>query len=168
MNFRSFIIMIAVGSALLGASVAIRTHSPTQVSSVQSLPPSPQLSARPVTQSIPAPESVPAPKTLLPYEDSTQVGTVSTDELYIVREQLRRAIEQRNPVLLRSLMQASSLRQALATLEVPETVNFDNLDASAWAVLERAIVYRCGSFKERISPNSVGGCFERPSQNLLQ
>lgn len=152
-------ISIAVGSTLIGTSIAINRHFQTNSSQTHTIP---------TTQ---APQ-LPGQRVI---EQAPQINTqpLSTDELDIVREQLRRAIHDRNPVLLRSLMQASSLRQVLATLAVPEPVNFDNLDASTWAVLERAIAYRCRQSSGRTTSvptisESVGGCFEPPSQKLLQ
>jgi hypothetical protein len=56
--------------------------------------------------------------------------------------QLQRAIRERNPALLRSLLQVGSLRDGLGAAAV-ESVNVDDVDASTWKLLEKAIDYRC-------------------------
>jgi hypothetical protein len=74
---------------------------------------------------------------------STPESPPSPNEFDQLTIQLRRAIHDRNPILLRSLIQAGSLRQALGNVAGAEQLNFENLDASAWTVLEKALDYRC-------------------------
>jgi hypothetical protein len=74
-----------------------------------------------------------------------------------LRTQLRRAIQERNLTMLRSLLQAGSLRGALRDIEVQEQINLDNLDASAWRILEKAITYRC---RQSQANGEQSACFE--------
>lgn len=158
-------VTIAVGSALLGTSIAINTHSqtPPQTRSTAAAPHAPtQLVIEPAPQLVRTEPGLPSNSS--PLQVNPQA--ISTDELDIVREQLRRAIHDRNPVLLRSLMQASSLRQVLTTLAVPEQVNLDNLYASTWAVLEKAIAYRCRHLRGQTLAENMGSCLESPQKRL--
>jgi cell wall-associated NlpC family hydrolase len=170
MNPRNLLfLVIAISSAALGASIAVtmrlrpmplQTLQPAQVQSaqVQSTQSQPaQILAQTGSSSttlLPPPTSeastvTPAtiPTALAPA--STPIGaapvtaaSTTAEEFNQIKTQLRRAIHERNSVLLRSLLQASSLRDALGAVAA-EPVNFDNLDASAWKVLEKAIDYRC-------------------------
>lgn len=171
MNPRSlFLVTIAVGSALVGAGVALKTQSHLAVSQ-QSVDPQvdPQSVNQPLTEPASASVSVTPPVTqaseqlFLPPTASpaSVVPTSSQDEFEQLKTQLHRAIRERNPVLLRSLMQAGSLREALRGIAATEQVNFDNLDASAWAVLEKAMDYRCRqSMTQSATSDSKTGCFE--------
>jgi hypothetical protein len=157
MNSRSlFLITIAVGSALVGAGVAVKTHLPPQLSLVgqtvarqtivgQIQQPAPVSTApsQPV-QPIQPTQPPQAAQPLFPPPNSVLASAPQAgDEFQQLRVQLQRAIRDRNPVLLRSLMQAGSLREAFKGLATTEQVNFDNLDASTWRILEKAIDYRC-------------------------
>jgi hypothetical protein len=172
MNFRSLLmITVAVGSTLLGSSIAINTHSQTNSSqtSIVLTTRAPQPSTQVTAEFIPQPSQT---KLVQPANSSLRAYTpaISTDELNelnIAREQLRRAIHDRNPVLLRSLIQAGSLRQVLTTLAIPEQATFDTLDASTWAVLEKAIAYRCRYPRVQTMSESVSGCFATPFEKSL-
>lgn len=165
MNFRPLLITtFAIGSALIGAGIAV-THQvhhnssglPTAADSLTRQP----LANQPLTNQPLANPAVP---------QSTPLDAVATvqspGEFEQIKVQLRRAIQDRNPVLLRSLMRASSLREALRSVGAAETTNFENLDHSAWTMLEKAINYRCRPSMTQSS--KVGNCFEQPSPQPLQ
>lgn len=145
MNARNLLLIaMAIGSAALGAGLAIMTHLPSKVSISPAASPSPiaQVPSLP-SGTTPITETEPV---LFPPPGALAASTAeapSPNEFDQLTTQLRRAIRDRNPVLLRSLMQAGSLRQALSNVAEAEQLNFENLDASAWTVLEKAMNYRC-------------------------
>jgi hypothetical protein len=113
-----------------------------------------QVSALTSQPSFPLPPS-PAPSLTAATPDPASVNSVPPNSISPLRAQLQRAIQERNFALLRSLMQAGSLRAALRDIEVKEQINFNNLDASTWTVLEKAIDYRCHQ-----AQTSDTACFE--------
>lgn len=161
MNARSlFVITTAVSSAALGASIAVIAHFhsgiafiPSQVAQVPSPEVMPPLTV--ATQATQAePVLFPPPEAVT---EATEAG--SPGEFEQLRAQLRRAIRERNSVLLQSLVQAGSLREALSTIAATEQINFENLDASAWTVLEKAIDYRCRQQMTQAGRDG-SGCFD--------
>jgi hypothetical protein len=162
MNPRPLLIAtLTIGSALWGATLAIKMHprgasvlvEQLQQSSVQS----------PVAQSASQPLSTTsAPIAANPVLE--EVVASAPDEFEQIRIQLRRAIRDRNLVLLRSLLQAGSVREALRSVGAAESMNFENFDHSTWTVLEKALNYHCRQSNEDIEP---GSCFERQSPQPL-
>lgn len=151
MNPRFLLIPALVFGSVLGASIAIKTY-PNDLSIAAGLmqptvPPSLNQSTQPLQANAPLPTAVHS--TL----DPKAVG-----ELDQIKLQLHRAIRERNLGLLRSLMQAGSLREALRSVGAAESMNFENLDHSTWPVLEKAINYRC---RQSIDNLEARSCFER-------
>lgn len=150
MSARSlFLVFAAVGSAALGSSLAISSHFQAQGL---------QAGLPPVTQAIPSSPVVPSPppvQTVQPAPIQMPVQTVpvvpiartsSAEELAQARLQLRRAIREHNTALLKSLLRAGSVQEVLKTVvadqqAVVDPINLDNLDASAWAILERVMAH---------------------------
>ncbi len=157
MNPRPLLIAtFTISSALLGVGFAIRMNPDRASILVEQLP---QLS--------PMPADVQPAQTVSPsatVNPTSQTAVVPPDEFDQIRIQLRRAIRDRNLVLLRSLMQAGSVREALRSVGAAESMNFENFDQSTWTVLEKALNYRC-----RQSANNLeqGSCFERQSPQPL-
>lgn len=147
---RFLIISVITAAALTGASVAIanRAQSPALTAPV------PQAIAQPVpitAQPVPPLLSVqPAPPTASP------VAAIKTSAA-TVHSQLKQAIQERNLILLKSLIRSGALRESLRDLGAAEPVNFENLDASAWTILDKAIDYRCRSVAQT---NPGAACFE--------
>ncbi|MCU0527034.1 MAG: hypothetical protein MUF72_19685 [Elainella sp. Prado103] len=156
MNPRSlFLVAIATGSASIGAVLAVMTHvNPTSVNPTSSLPLA--RSIAPVSPSEVLSPNALAPQPAPPLErvtittaepSSTEVTAAEQAairrELMQVKTQIRRAIHDRNAKLLRSLIQAGSIRETLRSLDLSEDSDFENLDASAWKLLETAATYHC-------------------------
>lgn len=170
------ILATVVGSAVIGTGVAL-TGTLRQASVQQaSIQQAAVQQAVPVAQAtIPAPQIAPNPTPATPIaqviSQPTQPeplfpppapapdpnsATATATSISPLRAQLRRAIQERNLAMLKSLLQAGSLREALRDVEAQEQINLDNLDASAWKVLEKAINYRC-----RTQPSGEqSACFE--------
>lgn len=170
-NLRSrnlLLMTTVVGSALIGTGIAVTGHlyavmQPELANQPVAQAPSavPDLVESPVAQSPDAPPTAaqspmvqtnelfappppsPAPILTAATSDPMASDPIASDPISPLRVQLRRAIQERNLTLLRSLMQAGSLREALRDVETKGQVNFNNLDASTWTVLEKAIDYRC-------------------------
>ncbi len=154
------ILATVVGSAVIGTGVALTgtlRQASVQQASVQQASVQPVL---PIAQAtIPAPQIAPSPAPTTPIAQVISQPTqpeplfpppapapdpmATATSISPLRAQLRRAIQERNLAMLKSLLQAGSLREALRDVEAQEQINLDNLDASAWRVLEKAINYRC-------------------------
>lgn len=146
MNPRSLLLTtIAIGSAALGAWVAVKTHLGPQRTAAEPQPGTASVvAALPSAQSSAQPsEPVFLPPSAAQPQLTAALPPDSLDKFNQMRTQLRRAIRERNLVLLRSLVQAGSLREALRNVSTTEPMNFENLDASTWTVLEKAIDYQC-------------------------
>jgi hypothetical protein len=179
MRSRNFLIMTTVvGSALIGAGIAVTGHLASIVSQ-SGIDPSVAQVPQQVPQQLPQaalitsasqvrpsgvqaseplfapPPPSPNPVLTAVTPNSALLEPALSDSVSPLKTQLRRAIQERNFALLRSLIQAGSLREALRDIEVKEQVNFDNLDASTWTVLEKAINYHCHQ-----AQNSETDCFE--------
>lgn len=165
MNLRPLLIAtLTLGSALLGATLAIKMHSRGVSVPVGRFPsPSGQSSlAQPSAQSQAQPVAAPTAHASDPTLSQPAVGT--PDEFDQIKIQLRRAIRDRNLVLLRSLIQAGSVREALRSVGAAESMDLENFDHSTWTVLEKALNYRCRQASEDLEP---GSCFERQSPQPL-
>jgi hypothetical protein len=157
MNLRPLLIAtFTLGSAFLGASLAVRMNPHRPLIPVGSLPQSlpTQVDGQPLPTVSPSPVVSPTP----------QATATPPDEFDQIKIQLRRAIRDRNLVLLRSLMQAGSVREALRSVGAEESTNFENFDQSTWTMLEKALNYRCRQSSDQPEP---GICFERQSPQPL-
>lgn len=153
---RLFIVAITLSSAALGAGIALTGSFRPAAVPLQAIEKSLPLAASPAQ-----PEST-AASPFSPPEAPVPIAAETPNELHQIRIQLQRAIHDRNPVLLRSLLQASSLREALSGVATAEQINFNNLDASSWRILEQAINYRC---QQNDSAATV--CFNHPVQQPM-
>lgn len=108
--------------------------------------------AQPVAPSAP-PSLIPAPTAAAPVAAETLEATP-------LRSQIRRAIQERNLTLLKSSIRAGVLREMLRNPEGSEQVNFENLDASAWKILEKAIDYRCRHLAQIAPASAAQTCFD--------
>lgn len=147
MHARSLFLMVtAVGSAALGSSLAISAHLQSQglqarlPSTSQAVSPSPVVNPVGANPQLVQPVQMPAPVAPPAVPPVTQ--TNSAEELAQARLQLRRAIREHNIALLKSLLRAGSVREVLKTLgtdqqAIVDPINLENLDASAWAILEK-------------------------------
>lgn len=169
MNARNlFVIAITVSSAALGAGIAVITNLPERVAV---LPSQVAQIVSPQGSQVVPPQLPPANLTTqatqaesaefaLPQATTEPLSEASSpDEFDQLKSQLRRAIRQRDSVLLRSLMRVGSLREALRNVAVTEQGNFENLDASTWTVLEKAIDYRCHQQMTQLGKDGKG-CFD--------
>lgn len=169
MNLRPLLIAtLTIGSTLLGATLAIKMHPRGVSVPVGQFPPSSghsspaQQSVQSQTQPVSAGSTPTAGQASDPTSGKPAVGT--PDEFDQIKIQLRRAIRERNLVLLRSLIQAGSVREALRSVGAAESMNLENFDHSTWTVLEKALNYRCRQSSEDLQP---GSCFERQSPQPL-
>lgn len=158
MNPRPLLIAtLMIGSALLGATLAIRMYPHSA-----SVPVGQLVQPSPVQSDV---EPMPASSApTVPAATLDQAEIAPPDEFRQIRIQLRRAIRDRNLVLLRSLIQAGSVREALRSVGAAETMNFENFDQSTWTVLEKALNYHCRQSIEDLDP---GSCFEHQSPQPL-
>lgn len=156
MNPRSlFLFAIVIGSASIGAILAVTTHL------------NPNASVQWVQSSQPTPASVAAPGTIAPLPETIVPAAIEPDrevsppadqaalrrELMQVKTQLRRAIQERNAKLLRSLIQTGSIRETLRSVELSEANDWEHLDASAWRLLEKAVAYHCRELADAHQPS---------------
>lgn len=149
------ILATVVSSALIGTGIALTgtlrstALQPTQSAPVAQAPVDLQPAPSPVPPTVTpiaqvmAPTQPAAEPLFPPPSPSPDPNLTSASPVSPLRAQLRRAIQERNLTMLKSLLQAGSLREALRDIEVQEQINLDNLDASAWKMLETAIDYRC-------------------------
>ena len=147
MRTRNLLLMaVMTGAALTGAGAALMTHSqPTMQQLAQIAQPAATLRA------VPPPELPPFLPPAAPAE---------TSQASPLRSQIRRAIHERDLTLLKSLVRAGVLREMLRNPESSEQVNFENLDASAWRVLEKAVDYRCRHLAQIAPASAAQICFE--------
>lgn len=156
MTSRSLLIVtLALGSALLGAGIAI--HYQRQTVQPTAVQPSPQLQPSSLQPIQPLPSLAAEPQPALTAQPPVSEAEAS-NEFTQLRRQLRQAIQERNLVLLRSLVRASSLREALRSVDAGESTQLENLDQSAWTVLEKALDYRCTGAR-----GARETCFQPPS-----
>ncbi len=156
-----FFMAIAIVSAVMGASLAVtKRFDPAGTAPVMQAVQQPAAVA--VAPAAPQPVASPvfAPPTAVAVTNPAPPSADSEDELIQVRNQIRRAIRERNTVLLRSLLQAGSVREMLRTVATPEQMNLDNLDASTWRILEQAIAHRCRQSQPTPGEASPEICFE--------
>ena len=157
MNLRPlFVVILAVGSAVTGAVFAAKTHLP-------SAPMTSAESSMPTSQTEELPLSAPVVVSDQSLEQASTPVASTPDEFDQLWMQLRRAVQERNPMLLRSLMRASSLREALRSVEAAESMNFENLDHSTWTMLEKAINYHCRLPIDGMSPRNCAEQQPSPS-----
>lgn len=158
---RSLLFMaITIASAAAGASFAVtKQFAPQETAQQVVQPPTPEVIA-----AAPQPTASPlfAPPSAV---SSTNVGepiasSQTADELAQVKTQIRRAIRERNTVLLRSLLRTGSVREMLRTVAAPEQTNLDNLDASTWRILEKAVAHRCRQAQSTPGEATPEICFE--------
>jgi hypothetical protein len=162
MNPRPLLIAaLTIGSTLLGAGIAIKMSPDNASSSLgertqPSVQPSPpQVESQPLAAALPT-----APNPAL-----DQVAVSVPNEFAQIRIQVQRAIRERNLPLLRSLIQAGSVREALRSVQATESIDFENFDHSTWTVLEKALNYHC---RQSIRELETRSCFERQSPQPLQ
>jgi hypothetical protein len=187
MNARSlFLIFTAMGSAALGSSLAISAHWQAQglqagsLSASQTIPSSPVAVPTPVAvlpnpQPVPVVQPVQVPVQAPPVASPAIVPVTqpsSAEELAQARLQLRRAIREHNVTLLKSLLKAGSVREVLKTLvtdqqAVVDPINLDNLDASAWAILEKVMTH-CNAAEAPGSVNADYGNGQRQPDSRSQ
>lgn len=155
-----FFLAIAIASAAMGASFALTKRLEPQAATplVQTAQ---QPAPLPVATS---PQPVTSPLFAPPSSTTTAIANGETaapiDELMQVKAQIRRAIRERNTVLLRSLLQAGSVREMLRTTATPDQMNLDNLDASTWKLLEKAVAHRCRQPQSEAGEPQSDLCFE--------
>lgn len=154
------LIAVTIASAAAGASFAVTKQFQPQETAQQIVQPlTPEVIA-----ATPQPTASPlfAPPSAISSTNGGEpiASSQTADELAQVKTQIRRAIRERNTVLLRSLLRTGSVREMLRTVAAPEQTNLDNLDASTWRILEKAVAHRCRQAQSIPGEATPEICFE--------
>lgn len=149
MSPRSLLILaVMTSAALTGAAVAVMTHlQPATMLRMAQIAKPAAAAFRSAPQAGVQPEGVaplfpPPVATPVAAPAAAPVAAPATTEPMTLHLQIRQAVRERNLTLLKSLMRAGALRGTWRELKQSEQVDFDNLDAAAWKILEKAVSCR--------------------------
>ena len=154
------IIAVMTGGAIVGASMAA-THRVQPValqnaSEITSIRPAVIANSIAISPSPAAQPGQQAPPVISPAAPAEIAASP-------LRLQLKQAIQERNLLLLKSLIRAGALQNSLRALNISEQETFENfekLDASAWKILERAADYHCRHSHHASQTDASSACFE--------